>query len=91
MILTPKEKLDFVREIFSVHILIKKTAERVLGSGKNLIAADNLREVWEKAEAVLQSPKCFAIVAQVSGLSEKEVQIALSAKIIRGNQTLKNL
>jgi len=44
---TPKEKLDFVREIFSVHLIITLYVhENSFNFGKlNMIAADNLREV----------------------------------------------
>lgn len=44
---TPKEKLDFVREIFSVHIVLKMFGEQTYFdySELNMIAADNLREV----------------------------------------------
>ncbi len=46
-ITTPKEKLDFVREVFSVHLIIALFVnEKAFNySGLNMIAADNLREV----------------------------------------------
>jgi len=47
----------------------------------NLIAADNLKEVVLKAEAVIKSPKCCAIIAQISGMSEQEVSSALAGTL----------
>ena len=80
---TPKEKLDFVREVFSVHILLKMFGEQAYFdyTELNMIAADNLREVVSKANEVLKSKKCTQIIAQVSGLSEQEVSVALAGSL----------
>ena len=55
-------------------------------SDLNLIAADNLKEVILKVDEVLKSPKCWSIVAQISGLSEQEVGKALTGTL-SGNST----
>jgi hypothetical protein len=70
---TPKEKVDFVREVFSVHLVMKMFASQPYFNYKdlNMIAADNLKEVVAKADAVLKSQKCWSIVAQVSGMTEQ--------------------
>ena len=85
---TPKEKLEFVREVFSVHIVLKMFGEHTYFdySDLNMIAADNLREVVMKADAVLKAKKCAQIIAQVSGLSEQEVSIALAGSLSGNSQ-----
>ena len=56
VIQSPKEKLDFVREIFSVHVVLKLFGSEPYFdySDLNLIASDNLREVVTLADMVLK-------------------------------------
>ncbi len=56
VIQSPKEKLDFVREIFSVHVVLKLFGSEPYFdySDLNLIASDNLREVVKLADMVLK-------------------------------------
>ena len=56
VIQSSKEKLDFVREIFSVHVVLKLFGSEPYFdySNLNLIASDNLREVVTLADMVLK-------------------------------------